>query len=371
MECITQKHDPTNILELCDFCYDTNESIASFYTKCRFLVSSNLKKKGDKLGEDFILEDEIISPTFEDVIILWCLEKINPKLPKKLKEIFGEKIVGGQSIRELQADIFEYFTSKDFLDCTEKACIDDDTNLGVKDEDKLTNVNEDLKPEACEVLVAELKTELDDLEGIASNHDDNSDWEDFVADNFNDDNNFSGNNTDYDNDDFYNDDSMETDDKITLKTEKIGDIDDLPISKRRYICTLCNKVLSTKKGLDRHIALHANNHENLPNIKREKSSKSKLPVICDECGKTLSSKRRLIEHMKSKHDQNKTYKCKECNMTFKNQLDFKSHNLEQHKQKKGPEMCPECGKMIHFSSLKRHRLIHVSSSFRCNQCGVR
>ena len=31
------------------------------------------------LGNFELLEDEILSPTFEEVILLWCLEKIDPR----------------------------------------------------------------------------------------------------------------------------------------------------------------------------------------------------------------------------------------------------------------------------------------------------
>ena len=93
-------------------------------------------------------------------------------------------------------------------------------------------------------------------------------------------------------------------------------------------------------------------------------------VICDECGKSLSSKRRLAEHIKTKHDKAKTYSCNDCDKQFKNAAGLKAHNEEFHKQKKGPEMCPECGKMVHFSSLKRHRLIHLTN-IRCDMCGAR
>jgi hypothetical protein len=60
---------------------DSSDSYQSFYLKFKASICSNLKKKGDVVeflnGE--LLEDEILSPTFEEIIVLWCIEKIGSK----------------------------------------------------------------------------------------------------------------------------------------------------------------------------------------------------------------------------------------------------------------------------------------------------
>ena len=71
-----------NILALSEIHPTANEDFSAFYNKFRRSVCSNLKKMGTKikfLGNFELLEDEILSPTFEEVILLWCLEKIDPR----------------------------------------------------------------------------------------------------------------------------------------------------------------------------------------------------------------------------------------------------------------------------------------------------
>ena len=136
---------------------------------------------------------------------------------------------------------------------------------------------------------------------------------------------------------------------------------------QEHACPICNKVCPTVRGLNIHLARHASPDESRKKVRKDGKGKD---VICDECGKSLSSKRRLQEHIKLKHGKSKKYTCKECDKEFKNASELRAHNEELHKQKKGPEMCPECGKMVHFSSLKRHRLIHLTN-IKCDICGAR
>ena len=75
-----KKHE--NILALSDIQPTTNEDFSAFYNKFRLSVCNNLKMMGTKIKfmDNFeLVEDEILSPTFEEVILLWCLEKIDPR----------------------------------------------------------------------------------------------------------------------------------------------------------------------------------------------------------------------------------------------------------------------------------------------------
>ena len=56
-------------------------------------------------------EDEEMSPTLEEVIIVWCLEKIHPNLPKFVNQRFSEKINDDYSLFDIQEDIFEIIPS--------------------------------------------------------------------------------------------------------------------------------------------------------------------------------------------------------------------------------------------------------------------
>jgi len=54
-----------NILDLTDAKYDPSLGVAGFYEKMKNIVLTNLRKRGHKFGEDELIQDEILSPTFE------------------------------------------------------------------------------------------------------------------------------------------------------------------------------------------------------------------------------------------------------------------------------------------------------------------
>ena len=86
----------SSIFDICEVNLDKNEDLNGFYMNFRSTVCKNLKRKGDRLREDkahvTLTQDEILSPTFEEVIVLWCLEKIDPSLPKLVKETFRNQL---------------------------------------------------------------------------------------------------------------------------------------------------------------------------------------------------------------------------------------------------------------------------------------
>ena len=80
-----------SILDLTDIKYNTSEDHNEFYTKFRALICGHLKKRGDRIllssvnddelntEEEYgeLLQDEVLSPTFEEVTLLLvaCLIK--------------------------------------------------------------------------------------------------------------------------------------------------------------------------------------------------------------------------------------------------------------------------------------------------------
>lgn len=123
-ENINKKRKLENIFDISETKYVTNEDILAFYIKFRSIVCSHLKRKGDKLfssSQEILSEDEILSPTFEEVIILWCLEKINPSLPSIVKETFSNQLKGNTSLKEIHEEIFQVIP--DFIDCSIKNAI--------------------------------------------------------------------------------------------------------------------------------------------------------------------------------------------------------------------------------------------------------
>ena len=51
--------------------------------------------------------DETMSPTLEAAIVLWALERIDSRLPRKVKKNYGHQMVGDQCLVSLQPTIFQ------------------------------------------------------------------------------------------------------------------------------------------------------------------------------------------------------------------------------------------------------------------------
>ena len=81
-----------------------------FYKQFRAGFANNLRKRGDIItykGGKKLPEDEAISPTFECAIMMWALEKLDPRLPAKVKKDFGFRMEGDISLIDLQTAVFQ------------------------------------------------------------------------------------------------------------------------------------------------------------------------------------------------------------------------------------------------------------------------
>ena len=58
-----------------------------------------------------LAEDKKLSPSFEDAIVLWTLEKINPKLPSKVRKDYEHRLGGNTYLNDLLLTIFQSITS--------------------------------------------------------------------------------------------------------------------------------------------------------------------------------------------------------------------------------------------------------------------
>ena len=150
-----------NIFEISETKYSNNEDIFEFYTNFRNLICDHLKKKGDKINndiDDIMLEDEIISPTFENIIILWCLEKIDPCLPNFIKDTFINQLQTNISLLDIHNEIFQVIP--EFLECDIKNSIKDQVeiveNVNRKEIKNERNAQDRRKPEKSTVRVFDL-----------------------------------------------------------------------------------------------------------------------------------------------------------------------------------------------------------------------
>ncbi|XP_005094685.1 zinc finger protein 91 [Aplysia californica] len=195
-----------------------------------------------------------------------------------------------------------------------------------------------------------------------------------------------------------------------------------------FMCNLCDRVFSSKHGLNRHMALH----DSQATVPLEDSA-----FVCEESGchqrfslekdfndhflqhytsmsttckyrdcqkifptqllmakhgkfhyggkykcpwETCDSlftnfhflKRHLMRHVISipAMDALRSWVCAKCNMTFKLDSNLASH-MKKHVEK-SEYVCPECGKKFRHNHLKRHMLIHKKEKAHvCKHCGVR
>ena len=123
-----------DIFDICDTKHTNSEDFSTFYHRFKATISKNLKKKGDKIDDsEILMEDEIISPTFEDVIILWCLEKVDPSLPSLIKEKFSNVLKEQHVLKNIDNLIFQEVSSL-YNSSTKNANVHCDKNL--KEENK-------------------------------------------------------------------------------------------------------------------------------------------------------------------------------------------------------------------------------------------
>ena len=81
-----------------------------FYKQFKSRIFNNLRKKGDKViykGGKRLAEDEIISPTFASIIMMWALEKLDLRLPAKVKKDFGFRMEGDITLIDLETAVFQ------------------------------------------------------------------------------------------------------------------------------------------------------------------------------------------------------------------------------------------------------------------------
>ena len=97
-------------MDVLDVAYSQDLLYQTFYKQFRAGFLDNLRKRGDRLlykGNIQLDEDETMSPTLEATIVLWSPEKIDPRLPKKVKKTYGYQMVGDQCLVALQPTIFQ------------------------------------------------------------------------------------------------------------------------------------------------------------------------------------------------------------------------------------------------------------------------
>nr|CAB3266494.1 zinc finger protein [Phallusia mammillata] len=119
----------------------------------------------------------------------------------------------------------------------------------------------------------------------------------------------------------------------------------------KYICNVCNKQLSNKRNLDKHMEIHSD-------VK---------PFVCDMCGHSTRLKESLIMH-KRLHTGEKPFKCDQCEYSTPDKSSLRRHKRRHTNEK--PHCCPFC----EYKSIQKHcldthvRRKHTGEQFVCGLC---
>ena len=100
-----------NILRIADKTFPPGGNYMTFYKEFRLMILDNLRLKGSKadprIAGDKLADDEKLSPSFEDIIIIWVLERIDRRLPAKVRKDYEHRLFGDTFLWDLQAVIFQ------------------------------------------------------------------------------------------------------------------------------------------------------------------------------------------------------------------------------------------------------------------------
>ena len=98
-----------NLLRLADCKYKSGGNYYTYYRELYASICDNLRRKGDNdLNGARLKEDEQISPTFKDYIILTALHNIDSRLPDKVKRDYELQLTQKDVyLSDIQTSIFQ------------------------------------------------------------------------------------------------------------------------------------------------------------------------------------------------------------------------------------------------------------------------
>ncbi|KRT83116.1 zinc finger protein, partial [Oryctes borbonicus] len=105
------------------------------------------------------------------------------------------------------------------------------------------------------------------------------------------------------------------------------------------------------------------------NTENDEEPKITFKIVCQLCQKTFSCRQNYEVHIKAVHENQKPYKCDQCDKTFSYVNSLKCHMLQHVSEKTYP--CESCDKVFnHPSSLVYHREAEHNNGrkFVCNKC---
>ena len=103
-----------NFLKIASISFNKGDQHQTFYKQYRASFIDNLRKEGDLVkfkNEQALSEDEQLSPSFENAIVLWALKEIDGRLPEKVRKNYGHQMTGHTTLKDLQPVIFQNIPS--------------------------------------------------------------------------------------------------------------------------------------------------------------------------------------------------------------------------------------------------------------------
>lgn len=138
--------------------------------------------------------------------------------------------------------------------------------------------------------------------------------------------------------------------------------------KRRFLCDICGKTISTLATLYIHMKIHKDvfpfHCDQCPYRGRtvdllrvhKRTHLTEKPYKCTLCPKTATTASNLQRHMRNAHSTNRPYKCDYCDRSYRLQRDVTRHIRVAHSQQKTAN-CPICDKTLSsLNALSKHRL---------------
>ncbi|XP_041052733.1 PR domain zinc finger protein 5 isoform X2 [Carcharodon carcharias] len=144
-----------------------------------------------------------------------------------------------------------------------------------------------------------------------------------------------------------------------------------------FNCQECDKKFISANQLKRHMITHSGNSNLLTEKQIAEVSLSgaclvtcfpeKRPYTCEVCSKSFKRLDQVTAH-KIIHSEDKPYKCKLCGKGFAHRNVYKNHKKTHSEER--PFQCEECKALFRTPfSLQRHLLIHNSErTFKCDHC---
>ena len=117
----------------------SNTDVLSFYETVRGIVVESLGKRGDYVDwkQETLTEDEEMTVTHEDTILLLVLSLLHPKLPLFIKSSYSDRIKGKKRIKNLLPEILR--DADIFLSNSSNLSNEEECFLSEQDNDKKVN----------------------------------------------------------------------------------------------------------------------------------------------------------------------------------------------------------------------------------------